>query len=101
MDIPPDLRILATCFVEADGHAFRQQILFRQLKAMARKAGEQWDRLAEFRADCEAELAAAMAPGQEITLGELTLVRVDRDGFPAIEVENALVSQFGKCEVSR
>lgn len=96
-----DLNALARHFVESDDHAMKQQIQFRQMRAMARKAGEQLDRLVEFRADCEAELAAEMYPGQRVEFGDKVLVRVDVDGIPAIEVENVLVSQFGKCEVAR
>lgn len=90
MEIPPDIQALARCFVESDDHATKQQIHFRQLRAMARKAGEQLDRLVEFRADCEAELAAAMRPGQRVEFGDVVLVRSVVDGIPVVVIENAL-----------
>jgi hypothetical protein len=90
MEIPPDLRPLATAFVKADRIEMKARINFKQMRAMARKASEVWDDAAEFRADCEAELAAEMFPGQRVEFGDKVLVRVDVDGFPAIAIENAV-----------
>jgi hypothetical protein len=81
---------LARAFLEADRISLKAEIHFRQMRAMARKAGEQFDDAREFAADCEAELASEMEPGERIAIGDRVLVRVDRDGFPAVEVENAV-----------
>jgi hypothetical protein len=81
---------LARAFLEADRISLKAEIHFRQMRAMARKAGERFDDAREFAADCEAELAATMRPGQEIRVGDRVLVRVDAGGFPAIAIENAV-----------
>jgi hypothetical protein len=81
---------LANVFIEADRKALKSEIYFRQMRAMARKAGEQFDDAREFAADCEAELASEMEPGERIAIGDKVLVRVDVDGFPAIAIENAV-----------
>jgi hypothetical protein len=90
MEIPPDLRPLATAFVKADRIEMKARINFKQMRAMARKASEVWDDAAEFRADCEAELASEMEPGERIAIGDKVLVRVDEDGYPAVEIQNAI-----------
>jgi hypothetical protein len=81
---------LANVFIEADRKALKSEIYFRQMRAMARKAGEQFDDAREFAADCEAELASEMEPGERIAIGDKVLVRVDEDGYPAVEIQNAI-----------
>jgi hypothetical protein len=81
---------LARAFLEADRISLKAEIHFRQMRAMARKAGERFDDAREFAADCEAELASEMEPGERIAIGDRVLVRVDAGGFPAVEIQNAV-----------